>query len=99
MLICSHSSGSEIALAHSPALTWSISGFFDLASYSSNFLRFYRFFRGLRNPIGIKVGPSMDPEELVRLLGIVDSNKEPGRVTLISRYGADLVSLLGFSLP
>jgi len=49
------------------------------------------FFRGLRNPVGIKVGPSMEPDELVRLLGIVDPNKEPGKVTLISRYGADLV--------
>lgn len=47
---------------------------------------------GLRNPIGIKVGPTSEPEELVRLLGIVDPNKEAGRVTLISRYGADLVS-------
>lgn len=54
-----------------------------------------RFFRGLRNPIGIKVGPSSSPEELVRLLGIVDPNKEPGRVTLISRYGADKVSFEG----
>ncbi|GAA5929471.1 hypothetical protein JCM3775_002349 [Rhodotorula graminis] len=49
------------------------------------------FFRGLRNPVGIKVGPSMEPDELVRLLGIVDPNKEPGKVTLISRYGAELV--------
>lgn len=49
------------------------------------------FFRGLRNPIGIKVGPTMAADELVRLLGIVDPNKEPGRVTLISRYGADKV--------
>ncbi|GAA5951801.1 hypothetical protein JCM8115_005244 [Rhodotorula mucilaginosa] len=49
------------------------------------------FFRGLRNPVGIKVGPTMDADELVRLLGIVDPNKEPGRVTLISRYGADKV--------
>lgn len=51
-----------------------------------------RFFRGIRNPIGIKVGPTSSPEELVRLLGIVDPKKEAGRVTLISRYGADLVS-------
>lgn len=50
------------------------------------------FFRGLRNPVGIKVGPTMEADELVRLLGIVDPNKEPGRVTLISRYGADKVS-------
>lgn len=49
------------------------------------------FFRGLRNPVGIKVGPTMNADELVRLLGIVDPNKEPGRVTLISRYGADKV--------
>ncbi|BGP22964.1 hypothetical protein JCM10295v2_001855 [Rhodotorula toruloides] len=49
------------------------------------------FFRGLRNPVGIKVGPSMEPDELVRLLGIVDPKKEPGKVTLISRYGADLI--------
>ncbi|BGP46210.1 hypothetical protein JCM10450v2_002050 [Rhodotorula kratochvilovae] len=49
------------------------------------------FFRGLRNPVGIKVGPSMEPDELVRLLDIVDPRKEPGKVTLISRYGADQV--------
>lgn len=53
----------------------------------------FRFFRGLRNPIGIKVGPSMDPEELVRLLDILDPNMEPGRITLISRYGADKVNI------
>ncbi|KAJ7076747.1 DAHP synthetase [Mycena belliarum] len=46
------------------------------------------YFRGIRNPIGVKVGPSMQGEELVRLLGIVDPLKEPGRVTLITRYGA-----------
>ncbi|KDE06997.1 hypothetical protein MVLG_02733 [Microbotryum lychnidis-dioicae p1A1 Lamole] len=49
------------------------------------------FFRGLRNPVGIKVGPTSEPAELVRLLGIVDPDKEPGRVTLITRYGANLV--------
>ncbi|KAJ6542541.1 DAHP synthetase [Mycena vulgaris] len=46
------------------------------------------YFRGIRNPIGIKVGPTMGGEELVRLLGIVDPLKEAGRVTLITRYGA-----------
>ncbi|KAJ7446340.1 DAHP synthetase [Mycena latifolia] len=46
------------------------------------------YFRGIRNPIGVKVGPSMAAEELVRLLGIVDPLKEAGRVTLITRYGA-----------
>ncbi|KAJ7223497.1 DAHP synthetase [Mycena pura] len=46
------------------------------------------YFRGIRNPIGIKVGPSMVGEELVRLLDIVNPSKEAGRVTLITRYGA-----------
>ncbi|TCD61912.1 hypothetical protein EIP91_007726 [Steccherinum ochraceum] len=46
------------------------------------------YFRGIRNPIGIKVGPSMKDEELIRLLDIVNVDKESGRVTLITRYGA-----------
>ncbi|GJJ13247.1 hypothetical protein Clacol_007498 [Clathrus columnatus] len=46
------------------------------------------YFRGIRNPIGIKVGPSMQRDELVRLLDIVNPDKELGRVTLITRYGA-----------
>ena len=45
------------------------------------------FFRGLENPIGIKVGPSMKGEELVRLLDIVNPSRELGKVTLITRYG------------
>ncbi|KAF9819448.1 hypothetical protein IEO21_02056 [Rhodonia placenta] len=46
------------------------------------------YFRGIRNPIGVKVGPSMEAAELVRLLNIVNPDKEEGRVTLITRYGA-----------
>lgn len=54
------------------------------------------YFRGLENPIGIKVGPSMKGEELVRLLDIVNPRKEIGKVTLITRYGEDKVeSMLG----
>ncbi|BGP14036.1 hypothetical protein JCM10213_005620 [Rhodosporidiobolus nylandii] len=49
------------------------------------------FFRGLRNPVGIKVGPSMEPDELVRLLEIVNPDRETGKVVLISRYGAEKV--------
>ncbi|GAA5953830.1 hypothetical protein JCM3765_000663 [Sporobolomyces pararoseus] len=52
------------------------------------------FFRGLRNPIGIKVGPSMKGDELVELLEIVNPTREEGRVTLIARYGAELVEKL-----
>ncbi|ORZ32105.1 DAHP synthetase [Catenaria anguillulae PL171] len=49
------------------------------------------YFRGIRNPIGIKVGPSMQPDELVRVLALVNPDNEPGKVTLITRYGADKV--------
>ncbi|KAF4620898.1 hypothetical protein D9613_001213 [Agrocybe pediades] len=52
------------------------------------------YFRGIRNPIGIKVGPTMQPEELVRVLEIVNPEKEMGRVTLITRYGASKHSFL-----
>ncbi|KAN0074546.1 DAHP synthetase [Tylopilus felleus] len=46
------------------------------------------YFRGIRNPIGIKVGPTLGNEELTRLLKVVNLDKLPGRVTLITRYGA-----------
>ncbi|CDO73838.1 hypothetical protein BN946_scf185015.g167 [Trametes cinnabarina] len=49
------------------------------------------YFRGIRNPIGVKVGPSMKPDELVRLLEIVNPDRESGKVTLITRYGASKV--------
>ncbi|KAF2754984.1 phospho-2-dehydro-3-deoxyheptonate aldolase-like protein [Pseudovirgaria hyperparasitica] len=54
------------------------------------------YFRGIENPIGIKVGPSMENEELISLLNIVNPNKEVGKVTLITRYGEGKVEeLLG----
>lgn len=54
------------------------------------------FFRGIENPIGIKVGPSMKSDELVRLLDIVNPRAEVGKVMLITRYGAEKVeSMLG----
>ncbi|ORX40928.1 DAHP synthetase [Kockovaella imperatae] len=49
------------------------------------------YFRGIANPIGIKVGPTMQPDELVRVLDVVDPDRIPGKVTLIGRYGADKV--------
>lgn len=52
------------------------------------------YFRGIKNPIGIKVGPSMKPEELVKLLDLVDPDHLPGRVVLIGRFGASKVSRL-----
>ncbi|MCJ1359921.1 MAG: Aromatic/aminoadipate aminotransferase 1 [Icmadophila ericetorum] len=54
------------------------------------------YFRGLENPIGIKVGPSMKNDELVELLNVVNSRREIGKVTLITRYGEGKIeSLLG----
>jgi 3-deoxy-7-phosphoheptulonate synthase len=45
------------------------------------------YFRGIRNPIAVKVGPSMTPETLKRLIDILDPQDEPGRLTLIHRFG------------
>ena len=45
------------------------------------------YFRGIENPIGIKVGPTMTSSELVSLLNIVDPSKCVGKITLITRYG------------
>ncbi len=50
------------------------------------------FLRGVKNPLGMKVGPSMDPDELVRILATLNPNEEPGRITLISRMGAEQVA-------
>ncbi|KAI9100437.1 DAHP synthetase [Phlyctochytrium arcticum] len=50
------------------------------------------YFRGIVNPIGVKVGPSMKPEELAPLMDILNPNREPGKVTLITRYGHDKIS-------
>ncbi|KAG8910855.1 hypothetical protein FRC01_006088, partial [Tulasnella sp. 417] len=49
------------------------------------------YFRGIRNPIGVKVGPSMKPNELVQLLDVVNPSREDGKITLITRYGADKI--------
>jgi 3-deoxy-7-phosphoheptulonate synthase len=50
------------------------------------------FLRGVHNPVGVKCGPSSDPDVLLRLIEILDPGNEPGRLTLISRMGADKVA-------
>ncbi|WP_460753800.1 class II 3-deoxy-7-phosphoheptulonate synthase [Marinomonas epiphytica] len=50
------------------------------------------FLRGVKNPIGVKAGPSMDPEDLVRLCDILNPENEPGRLNIIVRMGADKVA-------
>ena len=49
------------------------------------------FMRGIANPIGIKVGPTTDPDGLVRLIDILNPNDDSGRLTVIVRMGADKV--------
>ncbi len=49
------------------------------------------FFRGIRNPLGIKIGPAMTTDWLQTLLDVLDPDREPGRITLIHRMGADKV--------
>jgi len=49
------------------------------------------FCRGIRNPIGLKCGPSLDPDGLLRLIDILNPKDEPGRLTLICRFGADKI--------
>ena len=46
------------------------------------------FCRGIKNPIGIKCGPSTTPEGLLKLLEILDPENDAGRITLIARFGA-----------
>ncbi|MGE0733773.1 MAG: class II 3-deoxy-7-phosphoheptulonate synthase [Alphaproteobacteria bacterium] len=50
------------------------------------------YLRGVCNPIGMKVGPSAKPDELLRLLDTLNPANVPGRMTLISRMGADQVA-------
>ncbi|MCW5704877.1 MAG: class II 3-deoxy-7-phosphoheptulonate synthase [Bradyrhizobium sp.] len=45
------------------------------------------YFRGIRNPIGLKCGPSLKPDELLKLADILNPENEPGRLTLITRFG------------
>ena len=49
------------------------------------------YMRGIANPIGLKCGPSLDPDELVRLIETLNPDNMPGRLTLIARMGADKV--------
>jgi 3-deoxy-7-phosphoheptulonate synthase len=49
------------------------------------------FLRGVKNPIGMKCGPSLDPSELLKLIDILNPENEPGRLTLIARMGHDKV--------
>ncbi|HUH90926.1 MAG TPA: 3-deoxy-7-phosphoheptulonate synthase class II [Lysobacter sp.] len=50
------------------------------------------YFRGIRNPIALKVGPSVTPDQLLRVVDVLNPEDEPGRLTLIHRMGAAQVA-------
>jgi 3-deoxy-7-phosphoheptulonate synthase len=49
------------------------------------------YLRGIGNPIGMKCGPSLSPDALIRMLDILNPNREAGRMTLITRFGHDKI--------
>ncbi len=51
------------------------------------------YFRGIANPLGLKVGPSSDPRDIIAICTALNPKREAGKVTLISRYGKGKVDL------
>ena len=47
--------------------------------------------RGIKNPLGLKCGPSLEPDGLIKLIDLLNPANEPGRLTLICRFGDDKV--------
>jgi 3-deoxy-7-phosphoheptulonate synthase len=45
------------------------------------------YMRGISNPVGMKVGPGMAPEDLIELIDLLNPANEPGKLTLIGRFG------------
>jgi 3-deoxy-7-phosphoheptulonate synthase len=50
------------------------------------------FCRGIKNPIGLKCGPSLPEDELLKLIAALNPENKPGRLTLICRFGADKIA-------
>jgi 3-deoxy-7-phosphoheptulonate synthase len=50
------------------------------------------FFRGVRNPVGVKIGPKTTPDDLVRLVDRLNPDNEPGKLLLVARMGAARVA-------
>jgi 3-deoxy-7-phosphoheptulonate synthase len=50
------------------------------------------YFRGIKNPIGIKVGPTLEGDELNRLIDVLNPKDEAGRLTLYGRFGSDKIA-------
>lgn len=52
------------------------------------------FARGIMNPIGIKAGPGIDPDEMLRMIDVLNPENEPGRLTIIVRMGDHITEKL-----
>jgi len=52
------------------------------------------FFRGIRNPIAVKIGPGIQPAMLREIVEVLDPANEPGRLTLIHRFGSRKIGAL-----
>ena len=50
------------------------------------------YFRGIRNPVAVKVGPSVTPEQLLRLVDLLNPDDEAGRLTLVHRMGVGAIA-------
>ncbi len=50
------------------------------------------YFRGIRNPVAVKIGPSVTPDQLLKLVDVLNPDDEPGRLSLIHRMGAGHVA-------
>ena len=50
------------------------------------------FCRGIKNPIGVKCGPTLEEDELLKLIAVLNPENRPGRLTLTCRFGADKVA-------
>ncbi len=50
------------------------------------------FLRGVRNPLGFKCGPTLSPDDTLKLIDALNPNNEPGRIVMIVRMGADKVA-------
>jgi len=50
------------------------------------------FMKGIKNPIGLKVGPTVEPEDLIRLIDTLNPADEAGRLTLYGRFGSDKIA-------
>jgi 3-deoxy-7-phosphoheptulonate synthase len=49
------------------------------------------YFRGIANPVGVKIGPKITPDEAIALAKVLNPENEPGRLTFITRFGAERV--------